>query len=294
VNRFWQSFFGHGLVRTPGDFGSQGEWPTHPDLLDWLATEFVDSGWDVKALVRRMVLSTTYRQDSRTTPEALAADPENRWLARGARFRLSAEAIRDQALALGGLMAGRVGGPSVKPYHPPGLYEQVVAGSSANTYEQDHGESLYRRTLYTYWKRSVPNPSLLMFDMPFRETCTVRRSRTTTPLQALNLLNDPTYVEAARALAQRILREGGETAQARLSAGFRWVTARSPKPAELAVLLSGLRRTETSFRKNPSGAAEILSVGESRFDAGLDPAELAAWTLVASTLLNLDETLTRE
>ncbi len=294
VNRFWQSFFGHGLVRTPGDFGSQGEWPTHPDLLDWLATEFVDSGWDVKALVRRMVLSATYRQDSRTTSEALAADPENRWLARGSRFRLSAEAIRDQALALGGLISGRVGGPSVKPYHPPGLYEQVVAGSSANTYEQDHGESLYRRTLYTYWKRSVPNPSLLMFDMPFRETCTVRRSRTTTPLQALNLLNDPTYVEAARALAQRILREGGETAQARLSAGFRWVTARSPKPAELAVLLSGLRRTETSFRKNPSGAAEILSVGESRFDAGLDPAELAAWTLVASTLLNLDETVTRE
>jgi hypothetical protein len=294
VNRFWQSFFGHGLVRTPGDFGSQGEWPTHPELLDWLATEFVESGWDVKALVRRMVLSATYRQDSRTTAEAVAADPENRWLARGTRFRLSAEAIRDQALALSGLLAGRVGGPSVKPYHPPGLYEQVVAGSSASTYEQDQGESLYRRTLYTYWKRSVPNPSLLLFDMPFRETCTVRRSRTTTPLQALNLLNDPTYVEAARALAQRILREGGETAQARLSAGFRWVTARSPKPAELAVLLSGLRRTESSFRTNPSGAAALINVGESRPDVGLDSAELAAWTLVASTLLNLDETLTRE
>lgn len=294
VNRFWQSFFGHGLVRTPGDFGSQGEWPTHPELLDWLATEFVESGWDVKALVRRMVLSATYRQESRTTAEALAADPENRWLARGTRFRLSAEAIRDQALALSGLLAGRVGGPSVKPYHPPGLYEQVVAGSSANTYEQDHGESLYRRTLYTYWKRSVPNPSLLMFDMPFRETCTVRRSRTTTPLQALNLLNDPTYVEAARALGQRMIREGGGTPEARLAAGFQWVTARSPKPAELAVLLSGLRRAESSFRADASGAAELLKVGESRPDVGLDSVELAAWTLVASTLLNLDETVTRE
>jgi hypothetical protein len=263
-------------------------------LLDWLATEFAESGWDVKALVRRMVLSTTYRQDSRTTADAMAADPENRWLARGTRFRLSAEAIRDQALALSGLLAGRVGGPSVKPYHPPGLYEQVVAGSSANTYEQDHGESLYRRTLYTYWKRSVPNPSLLMFDMPFRETCTVRRSRTTTPLQALNLLNDPTYVEAARALGQRMIREGGGTPEARLAAGFQWVTARSPKPAELAVLLSGLRRAESSFRADAAGAVELLKVGESRFDAGLDPAELAAWTLVASTLLNLDETVTRE
>jgi hypothetical protein len=294
VNRLWQSLFGQGLVRTPGDFGAQGEWPSHPELLDWLATEFVGSGWNVKSLVRLLVTSATYRQDSRSNPALLTADPENRWLARGPRYRLSAEAIRDQALSVAGLLAGPIGGPSVKPYHPPGLYEQVVAGSSADSYVQDHGQSLYRRTLYTYWKRSVPNPALLLFDVPFRETCTVRRSRTTTPLQALNLLNDPTYVEAARGLARRLMLHGGAQPADRIRYGFRLVTGRHPQPRELTVLVAGFQRAAASYRPDPAGAAALLAVGESGTDATLDPVEWAAYTLVASTLLNLDETVTRE
>lgn len=294
VNRFWQAFFGEGLVRTPGDFGTLGEAPTHPELLDWLAREFVESGWDVKRLVRLMVTSATYRQDSRCSPALLAADPENRWLARGPRFRLSAEAIRDQALAVSGLLVPQLGGPSVRPYHPPGLYEQVVAGSSAETYVTDTGSGLYRRTLYTYWKRSVPNPALLLFDVPFRETCTVRRARTTTPLQALNLMNDPTYVEAARALAQRLLREVPGSADTRIDLGFRWVTAREPRAAERVILRNGLDRARAAYRADPAGASDLLRVGASPVDPAIDPAELAAYTLLASTLLNLDETVTRE
>ncbi len=294
VNRFWQSVFGTGLVRTPGDFGSQGESPSHPELLDWLATEFVGSGWNVKSLVRLMVTSATYRQDSRTTPALRGVDPENRLLARGPRNRLPAEAIRDQALAVAGLLADPIGGPSARPYHPPGLYEQVVAGSSANTYVADHGAGLYRRTLYTYWKRSVPNPALLLFDMPFRETCTVRRARTTTPLQALDLLNDPTYVEAARALAQRMVRAGGPSPESRIRLGFRLVAARLPKAPELGVLVAGYHRAVAGFRSDPAGAAGLLTVGESKADPSIDAAELAAYTTVASTLLNLDETVTRE
>jgi hypothetical protein len=294
VNRFWQGFFGEGLVRTPGDFGTLGEAPTHPELLDWLAREFVASGWDVKRLIRLMVTSATYRQDSRCPPALMAVDPENRWLARGPRFRLSAEAIRDQALSVSGLLVSPLGGPSVRPYHPPGLYEQVVAGSSADTYVPDTGAGLYRRTLYTYWKRSVPNPALLLFDVPFRETCTVRRARTTTPLQALNLMNDPTYVEAARAVAQRLLREVPGSVDTRVEAGFRWITARSPSPTERAILRNGIERAREAYRADPAGAAELLRVGASPVDAALDPADLAAYTLLASTLLNLDETVTRE
>ncbi len=294
VNRLWQSLFGIGIVRSAEDFGIQGEWPSHPDLLDWLATEFVRSGWDVKAILRLMVTSATYRQDSRSTEALRAVDPENRWLARGPRWRLSAEAIRDQALAVSGLLVGQLGGPSVKPYHPPGLYEQVVAGSSAETYVQDKGLSLYRRTLYTYWKRSVPNPALLLFDRPFRETCAVRRARTTTPLQALNLLNDPTFVEAARALAQRMIRDGGLSVESRLGYGFRLVTARWPRPAELVVLSAGLRRAERSFQTDPSGAGELVNVGESSRAPDMDLVALAAYTTIASTILNLDETVTKE
>ena len=207
MNRFWQSLFGVGLVRTSEDFGTQGEPPSHPELLDWLATEFVSSGWDVKHMIRLMVSSAAYRQSSRSTRQLTERDPENRLLARGPRFRLQSEFIRDQALAASGLLVTKIGGPSVKPYHPPGLYEQVTAGRGTNTYVQGSGEDLYRRSLYTYWKRSVPNPAMLVFDAPFREACILRRPRTNTPLQALNLMNDPTYVEAAKFLAARILTE---------------------------------------------------------------------------------------
>jgi Protein of unknown function (DUF1553) len=207
---------------------------------------------------------------------------------------LPAEAIRDQALAASGLLVRQVGGPSVRPYHPPGLYEQVVAGSSASTYVTGQGSELFRRTLYTYWKRSVPNPALLAFDMPFRETCTVRRSRTTTPLQALNLLNDPTYVEAAAFLARRMVNEGGATLAARLEYGFRLVLGRSPRPEELAVLRRGWQRREAAFRADPAQATALLDVGEATAPAAHDPVALASYATVAGVLLNLDETVTKE
>ena len=294
VNRLWQSVFGIGLVRTAEDFGVQGELPSHPELLDWLATEFVRTGWDVKRMMKLLVTSAVYRQDSRVTLELRALDPDNRLLARGPRYRLSAEMIRDQALAISGLLVEKLGGPSVKPYHPPGLYEQVVAGSSASTYVQDKGADLYRRSLYTYWKRSVPNPAMLAFDRPFRETCVVRRARTSTPLQALNLLNDPTYVVASRFLAQRMMREGGPSSEARIRHGFLLATGREPRPAELNVLLTGWRRMESGFRADPPSAESLLGVGETKPDPSLDPVALAAYATVASTLLNLDETITRE
>ncbi|MFN6053096.1 MAG: DUF1553 domain-containing protein, partial [Planctomycetia bacterium] len=192
VNRLWQQVFGVGLVRTSEDFGAQGESPFHPELLDWLAGEFISSGWNVKQLMKLMVTSAAYRQQSRITPMLQERDPENRLLARGPRFRLQAEFVRDQALAISGLLVDKIGGPSVKPYHPAGLYEQVTAGSGYNVYVPGKGDDLHRRSLYTYWKRSVPNPAMLVFDAPFRESCTLRRPRTNTPLQALNLMNDPT------------------------------------------------------------------------------------------------------
>ncbi len=294
VNRLWQSAFGSGLVRTTEDFGTRGELPSHPELLDWLANEFVRTGWDVKRMMKLLVMSGTYRQDSRVTPELRTLDPDNRLLARGPRYRLSAEAIRDQALAVSGLLVEKVGGPSVKPYHPEGLYQQVTSGLGTTNYVPGQGADLYRRSLYTYWKRSVPNPAMLVFDAPFRETCTVRRSRTTTPLQALNLLNDPTYVEASRFLAQRMMREGGSSPESRIRLGFRLVADREPRPAELRVLVAGWRRMESSFRPDRSAAEKLLAVGETKGDPTLDVVELAAYATVASTLLNLDETLTKE
>jgi hypothetical protein len=294
VNRYWQSLFGVGLVRTAEDFGTQGEPPTHPELLDWLATEFVHSDWDIKALMHLLVTSSTYRQSSRLTPALSARDLDNRLLARGARFRLHAEFLRDQALAASGLLVPKLGGPSVKPYHPPGLYEQIVSGSSAKTYVVGKGDELYRRSLYTYWKRSVPNPAMLVFDVPFRETCTMRRSRTNTPLQALNLMNDPTYVEAAQFLAQRMVREGGDTAGKRISHGFRLVLVRPPNATELAILALAYERSLAEFRKDPQAAAGLLSVGDSPANTEIDQTLLAALTSVASTILNLDETVTKE
>jgi len=297
VNRLWQSVFGTGIVPTPEDFGTRGERPSHPALLDWLAVELVESGWNIKAMMRLLTTSATYRQSSHTRQELLEHDPENRLLARSSRHRLQAEFLRDQALAASGLLSLRIGGPSVKPYHPPGLYEQVVAGSSANTYVQDKGEDLFRRTMYTYWKRSVPHPAMLTFDVPFRESCAVRRSRTNTPMQALNLMNDTTYVEAARHLASRMLEAPVPTLDARLAHGFRLVLARPPSTEELNYLTKAVERSLNEFANAPDQANALLSTGESgEINSNMehDPADWAAHTIAASIILNLDETVTRE
>jgi hypothetical protein len=293
VNRLWQSIFGVGLVRTSEDFGSQGEAPSHPELLDWLAGEFVRSGWNVRHMQRLMLTSATYRQTSRVTPELLAADPDNRLVGRGPRFRLNAEFVRDQALAAAGLLSERIGGKSVKPYHPPGLYELVTAGSSTNTWVEDTGESLHRRSMYTYWKRSVPHPAMLAFDAPGREVCALRRPRSNTPLQALNLMNDPAYVEAARHLAARMLKAGSDV-KSQIGFGYRTLLARDPTDAELAILTRAFERNRTAFAARPEAAAGLLKTGVPVADKNLDPAVLAAMTGVASTMLCLDETVTKE
>ena len=294
VNRLWQQIFGTGLVRTSEDFGAQGEAPSHPELLDFLANEFIRSGWNVKQMMKLMVMSSTYQQQSKLTSQLRESDPDNRLLSRGPRFRLQAEFVRDQALVASGLLVDKVGGPSVKPYHPPGLYEQVTAGTGYNVYVVGKGDDLHRRSIYTYWKRSVPNPAMLLFDAPFRESCTLRRPRTNTPLQALNLMNDPTYVEASRLLAQRMMLEGGSTVESRLSLGFRLLLARPPKPAELAVLRTAYGRNFTDFQKDGEAAKALLAFGDFKNDAKLNPSELAAFTAVASIILNLDEVVTKE
>ncbi len=297
VNRAWQLYFGAGLVKTVEDFGSQGEFPSHPELLDWLATEFVRSGWDMKRLHRLIVTSATYRQSSVVHPDLVARDPENRRLARGPRFRLQAEFIRDQALAVSGLLNGVIGGHSVSPYQPAGLWEELSAREdsknwTAQTFVQSHGQDLYRRTMYTFWKRTSPPPSLTTFDAPDRETCTVRRPRTNTPLQALVLLNDPTYVEASRKLAERLLKEE-QTDEGRLRLAFRLTTGRYPKPAEIAVLTSMQQRALHAFEQDRKRAEKLLSVGESSRDQSLDAVLVASWTVVAQAVLNLDEVVSR-
>jgi Protein of unknown function (DUF1553)/Protein of unknown function (DUF1549)/Concanavalin A-like lectin/glucanases superfamily/Planctomycete cytochrome C len=290
VNRDWQMLFGTGLVKTLDDFGAQGEPPVHPELLDWLAVELESNAWDLKALLRAMVTSATYRQSSRVGRDSLARDQENRLLARGPRLRLSAEMIRDQALALAGLLVERAGGPSVKPYQPAGLWKELADAD----YVQDHGPSLYRRSLYTFWKRTVPPPAMMAFDAPARETCVVRESRTNTPLQALDVLNDVTFVEAARGFAERLMCAQGGAIEARLAAGFREATARRPRREELAILVDGFRDQLARFRRDRKGAAALIGQGESRPDPRLDAAELAAYTAIAQLILNLDETLTKE
>jgi hypothetical protein len=298
VNRYWQIYFGRGLVATPEDFGSQGSPPSHPELLDWLATEFVHTGWDVKAMQRLIVTSAAYRQSSKATPALLSRDPENVLLARQSRLRLQAEFIRDLALSVSGLLNGEVGGASVSPYQPSGLWEELMSrGDGANwtaqTYTQSHGKDLYRRGMYTFWKRTSPPPSLGTFDAPDREVCTVRRSRTNTPLQALVLMNDPTYVEASRKLAERLMSEGGATPEGRITLAFRLATARTPSEKEIAVVKRVYAAQLASYRKDPAAALKLLGVGESKRDEKLDAAELAAWAAVAGVILNLDETITR-
>ncbi|HUQ93270.1 MAG TPA: DUF1553 domain-containing protein [Bryobacteraceae bacterium] len=294
VNRFWQLYFGNGLVETVEDFGSQGAGPTHPQLLDWLATEFIRSGWDIKAMQKLIVTSATYRQVSKATPELIERDPQNKLLARMSRFRLPAEMVRDNALAASGLLNGDIGGKSVYPYQPVGLWEELAYGDvfSAQTYTPSHGKDLYRRSMYTFWKRTVPPAQLGTFDAPDREKCVARRPRTNTPLQALVLMNDPTYIEAARALAQKVISENRD-AGARIKAAFRLASARTPSSQELKLLSSLAARQQTAYRKDPESARRLLRVGASKA-AHADPVELAAWTTVTSVILNLDEVITKE
>ena len=296
VNRFWKMFFGIGIVATPADFGAQGEWPTHPELLDWLASEFTESGWDVKHLLKRIVLSDTYRQSSVASKELLERDPQNRLLARGPRFRLPAELVRDAVLKTSGLLTEYIGGPSVNPYSPGDLWREVSHyGSSpatAQTFVQDHGEKLYRRSLYTYWKRTAAPPNMSAFDAPNREVCTVSRGNTTTPLQALVTLNDPQFVEAARALAQRTLHQPGSDST-RLRWAFAEAISRDPKPEELHILKGALARERAGYATKTDRAQKALSVGESVRDLSLSPLEHAAWMQVASLILNLSEAVTR-
>jgi len=294
VNRLWQQVFGSGLVKTSEDFGAQGAPPSHPELLDWLALEFIRSGWDMKHLMTLMVTSATYRQQSQLTPLLRERDADNRLLARGARFRLMGEFVRDQALAASGLLVGKIGGPSVKPYHPPGLYEQVAAGSGYNVYVPGKGDDLHRRSLYTYWKRSVPHPAMLAFGTPFRESCTLQRPRSNTPLQALNLMNDETYTEASRFLAQQMISDGGGDVGKQLTHGFRLVLSRAPKPEELSVLQRAYARALADFQKDAAAVKSLLSIGDKETAPKQSTPELAAMTTVASTILCLDETVTKQ
>jgi hypothetical protein len=294
VNRFWQQYFGTGIVKTAEDFGAQGEWPTHPELLDWLATEFVRSEWDVKRLQRLIVTSATYRQSSRVSSDFAQRDPENRLLARGPRFRLDAEAVRDTALSVSGLLVETVGGKSVKPYQPPGLWE-AISYTSSNTarFFKDKGDALYRRTLYTFWKRTSPPPALTTFDAPSREECTVRRGRTNTPLQALVLMNDEQYVEAARHLAARMIHQGGSTPAERIVFAFRLATSRWPTADEIGIFTRLYDEQRAAYANKLEAAERLVHVGDSPVDTTIDARELAAWSLVANVILNLDETVTK-
>lgn len=319
VNRYWQMLFGTGLVKTSEDFGSQGELPSHPELLDWLAADFVECQspsatsldqqlavqlneprWNIKRLLRQIVTSAVYRQRSKVQAHHMAGsrDPENRLLSRGPRHRLPAEFIRDVALSASGLMQHKIGGPSVSPYQPAGLWEELMARAdgknwTAQEYSQSHGADLYRRTMYTFWKRTCPPAQLATFDAPDRETCTVRRARTNTPLQALILMNDPTYVEASRKLAERMLLESGPTFDERLTFGFRLATSRRPSIQEIAILRRTFDQQLLRFQNDTQAATKLLSVGESPRHEQLAIHELAAWSVVASILLNLDETVTK-
>lgn len=295
VNRFWQQLFGQGLVRTSDNFGVQGESPSHPELLDWLAREFIDSGWDVKALLKRIVLSATYRRDSAAPPALFARDPENRLLARGPRFRLPAEILRDQSLFVADLLQNRLGGPSVFPYQAADLYKgMVVAADYPGTrYVESKGADLYRRSLYTFWKRTVPHPTMTVFDAPDREFCIVRRSSTNTPLQALTLLNDPIFVEAARKLAERSIHEGGASPDSRIAFAFRVSTGRTPDAGEQRILRKTFDEMLAAYRADENGARSFLAVGVSPADPAIAAGELAAYAAVANLILNMDEVITK-
>jgi hypothetical protein len=291
VNRFWRQFFGTGLSKVLDDFGAQGEPPRHPELLDWLAVEFRESGWDVKHLVRLMVTSRTYRQSSNASRELLARDPENRELARQGRWRIEAEMVRDSALQVSGLLVPRIGGPSVRPYQPDGYWENL--NFPQRGYDASSGGDQYRRGLYTWWQRSYVHPSMLAFDAATREECAAERNRSNIPQQALVLLNDPSFVEAARSFAARILRESAGDDTARLTWAWRHTLARAPLDSELSALRRLLETQRSAFAKDPDAASQFTRTGKAPTPAGLDPVLWAAWTDVARALLNLHETITR-
>jgi hypothetical protein len=294
VNRMWQEIFGVGLVETTGDFGMMGSRPSNPELLDWLAVEFRQSGYDMKHMYRLMVTSAACRQSARISPELLERDPTNRLLARGPRFRMDAEMLRDCALEASGLLVERLGGASVKPYEPTGIWEAVRGlATKPQQWEQDHGDGSYRRSLYTFWKRQAPIPNMLALDAPPRDVSCPRRERTNTPLQALVLWNDPQWFEAAKMLAQRAMKDGGSSDESKLDYVSRWILSRSLTKAERNIFLNSLTRLRERYESDSKAAAETLKVGDSQCDASLPPAELAAWTMIASEILNVDEALSK-
>ena len=281
-------------MKTSGDFGVTGEAPTHPELLDWLAIEFREKNWDVKQFFQLLVTSATYRQAATVTPEKKAKDPDNRLLSRGPRFRMDAEMVRDYALAASGLLRRQIGGPSVKPYQPEGVWEAVaMIGSNTRDYKRDTGDKLYRRSVYTFWKRAAPPASMDIFNAPSREVCTVRRERTNTPLQALVTLNDPQFVEAARVLAQAAIKDGGEKPEQKIDFIARRLLARSFTPDELKVVQASLTDLLAEYKAKPEEAKKLIAVGESKADPAVDPGTLAAWTMLANELMNLDEVLNK-
>jgi hypothetical protein len=294
VNRFWQEIFGTGIVRTTGDLGVSGELPTHPELLDWLAVEFREGGWDVRQLIKLMVMSAAYRQSAALTAEKREKDPANRLLSRGPRFRMDAEMVRDNALAVSGLLVPRIGGPSVKPYQPEGVWESIaMIGSTTQKYVRDSGDNLYRRSLYTFVKRMAPPASLDILNSPNREQCTVRRERTNTPLQALVTMNDEQFVEAARRFAEHILLHGGATDEQRLQWAARRLIVRPFRTEELSVLQGSLQELLSFYRDHQHEAGELIQTGESQPDSKLDPSTLAAWTMLCNEMMNLDEVLNK-
>ena len=292
INRYWAMLFGRGIVSSVMDFGNQGATPSHPELLDWLAVDFVESGWDVKRMLKQMVMSETYRQSSRIKQKHFGVDPENTLLSRGTRFRLQGEFIRDNALAVSGLLVSHIGGVSVKPYQPDGIWNEVSLNKGLR-YKRESGEKLYRRSMYTYWKRSAPAPNMQIFDAPTREKCLIGRPRTNTPLQALVTLNDIHFVEAARRLSERIMNEGGDSFASRVNHAYRLCLSREATPAELAICRSVFDKQLASFQATPESAKAFLSVGESPRDEQLNSVEHAAYTVLSSMILNLDEVLTR-
>lgn len=292
VNRYWQMIFGQGIVTTPEDFGSQGDLPSHPELLDALAIDFINSGWDIKALLKKMLLSATYRQSIRSNEKLQEVDPNNVYLARGPSSRLSAEMLRDHALVVSGLLSEKVGGPSVKPYHPEGLWLEIASGNQPlRKYIQDHEEDLYRRSMYTFWKRTVPPPSMITFDAPSREECIVRRQATSTPMQALVLLNDPQFTEASRLIAERMLREGGNEISEQIAFAFRLATSRAPSSEEIRLLEELLEKQKADFEQEPLKAEQYLKIGEYPRTKEFVATELAAYTLLANAILNLTESI---
>ncbi|MEA2540535.1 MAG: hypothetical protein QOH35_1901, partial [Acidobacteriaceae bacterium] len=294
INRMWNELFGAGLVETTEDFGIMGQRPSHPELLDWLAVEFRESGWDMKHMYKLMVMSASYRQSAKSSPDQLARDPKNLLLAHGPRFRMDAEMLRDIALQSSGLLVNKVGGPSVKPYQPGNVWESVGYPTSDTTkYKQDHGEALYRRSLYTYWKRMAMQPNMDAFDAPTRDTACTRRQRTDTPLQALVTMNDPQWVEASRALAERLIRQGGKQPEQRIQYLSELVLSHGPSPQMASVLQRSLNQMEKHYAADPTAAHDLVAVGEKPRDAAIPPPELAAWTMVVSEVLNLDEALNK-